>query len=392
MFCPRIPALRQPNRVSRALERLHAQATEITDLTESNPTRVGLRYPEGLLDGLAEPAGLVYDPQPRGLVAARAAVARGAALPGADVHPDRVVLTASTSDAYSCLFKLLCAPGDAVLVPQPSYPLLEHLTRLDAVEPVPYPLVYHGAWEVDADALRSRVTPRTRALVVVHPNNPTGSFLTTADRELVTTVCRDHGLALITDEVFGGYAMDPESRPGSLVAAAADVLTFGLGGLSKAVGLPQLKLGWIVLSGPPREVDRALYALDVICDTYLSVSTPVQVALDGLLARGRAVADQIATRVRQNHTALARLVDAAPATDLLRADGGWYAVLQVPATRTEESLVLDLLERDHVLVHPGYFFDFPREAFLVTSLLPERACFDSGMSRVMARIAGDTAA
>lgn len=392
MFCPRIPALRQPNRVSRALERLRAQATEITDLTESNPTQVGLHYPADMLGELAGAAGLVYDPQPRGLASARAAVARYAAPPGADVNPDRVVLTASTSDAYSCLFKLLCAPGDAVLVPQPSYPLLDHLTRLDAVEPVAYPLVYHGAWEVDADALRSRVTPRTRAIVVVHPNNPTGSFLTAADRALVTEVCRDHGLALIADEVFGGYAMDPESGPGSLVDPAADVLTFGLGGLSKAVGLPQLKLGWIVLSGPSQEVDGALHALDVICDTYLSVATPVQVALDGLLARGRAVADQISTRVRQNYSALTREVGTAPATDLLRVDGGWYAVLQVPATRTEEALVLDLLERDHVLVHPGYFFDFPREAFLVLSLLPEHGCFDRGVARVMARVASDTAA
>ena len=387
--------------MARALARLRARGAGLIDLTESNPTRVGLAYPAALLDPLADPAGLAYDPQPRGLPAAREAVARHLRGQGAGVDASRVVLAAGTSEAYSRLFTLLCDPGDEVLVPRPGYPLLDHLTRLDGVAPRPYPLVYHGAWEIDGDALRRRVTPRTRAVVVVNPNNPTGSFLSAADRDVVREVCRTHGLALIADEVFCRYALEPDPppppAPGSAAAAAggrsvlggADgVLTFALGGLSKAVGLPQLKLAWIVVDGPRRGVARALRALEFVSDAYLSVATPVQLAAGRLLDDGAAVAERIAARVRRNHAALRGRMAAHPAHTLLRAAGGWYAVVQVPATRSEEELVLDLIDRDRVAVHPGYLYDFPHEAFVVFSLLPEPRRFDEGAARVLARAAG----
>ncbi len=409
MFSSRVPAGRTVNRLTRMHTRLRAQGVDVTDLTESNPTRVGLHYPPGLLDCLASPGGLRYEPSPRGLASARQAVASWLTRPhrrtgtsvaaprdeGIEslatsrtrpVDPNRVALTASTSEAYACLFKLLCDPGDRVLVPQPSYPLLEHLARFEGVEPVPYPLSYHGAWRIDIPALHEAAGSRTRAIVVVNPNNPTGSYLAPDDHETVTTLCRERGLRLIVDEVFNHYPIDPWPGSGrSVLEQPAEVLTFALGGLSKAVGLPQVKLGWIAVDGPGDEVDSALYALDLLLDTYLSVSTPVQLAAERLLAGGAAVAQQIRARITANHRTLIRLVAEHPAAGLLRTEGGWYAVAQVPSTETEETLALRLLEQDHVLVHPGYFFDFPRETFLVTSLLPQPERFEAAMRRVLAR-------
>ena len=393
MFSSRVPRNLGANRLTRAVARLRAEGAAVTDLTASNPTRVGLAFPARLLDGLAAPAGLTYDPQPYGLPGAREAVAGYLRRHGIAADAGRVVITASTSEAYACLFKLLCDPGDAVLVPQPSYPLLEHLARLEGVEAVPYALEYHGAWEIDVDALGASMGPRTRAVVVVNPNNPTGSFVGAAEVERIGARCRQRGVALIADEVFGFYPMDPaRSRGPSVCDVPSEVLTFSLGGLSKSAGLPQLKLGWILVDGTGKDVERAMRALTIICDTYLSVATPVQLAVAQLLADGETVAEQIARRVRENHATLERLVVARPAARLLRVEGGWYAVVQVPATRTEEALVLELLERERVLVHPGYFFDFPREAFLVLSLLPEPRLFEEAAVRVLARAAGDHAA
>lgn len=409
MFSSRIPAGRTVNRLSQAYALLRAQGADVIDLTESNPTRVGLDYPPDLLDALASPAALRYEPSPRGLPDTRRAVAswlsrhlhdaasagvtkpaesggpRGASVPR-PVDPDGIALTASTSEAYACLFKLLCEPGDRVLVPQPSYPLLEHLARFEAVEPVPYPLVYHGAWRIDISTLGEAAGSHARAIIVVNPNNPTGSFLAPDDHCALTTLCRDRGLRLIVDEVFHPYPIHPlPGSGGSVLERPAEVLTFVLGGLSKAVGLPQIKLGWIVADGPDGAVDSALDALDLLLDTYLSVSTPVQLAAERLLARGTAVTQQIRARIAANYRILARLVADYPAAGLLRTEGGWYAVIQVPATETEETLALRLLEQDRVLVHPGYFFDFPREAFLVTSLLPEPERFEAAMKRVLVR-------
>ena len=387
--------------MSRTLGRLRARGDRVIDLTESNPTRVGLAYPPGILDGLADRAGLAYEPQPRGLAVAREAVAGHLRTAGIEADTSRIVLTAGTSEAYSRLFALLCDPGDEVLVPRPGYPLLDYLSRLDGVASRPYPLAYHGAWEIDGDELQRRVTPRTRAVVVVNPNNPTGSSLSPADRRVVGAVCRAHGLALIADEVFLRYGLDAgaaEQPPAphvpagrSVIGRMEGVLTFGLGGLSKEVGLPQLKLAWIVVDGPRRAVARALRALDFVNDAYLSVATPVQLAAGRLLKAGGAIGAQIAARVRRNRAALGERIAAHPAHTLLRADGGWYAVVQVPATQPEETLVLDLIERDRVVVHPGYLYDFPHEAFVVLSLLPEPRRFKDGAARLLERAAGAAA-
>ncbi len=383
-FSRRVPSDLGPNRFARALAAARHSGRPLIDLTVSNPTDVGIPYPPGLLAPLSAPASLVYEPQPFGLEPARRAVANEFKRRGHEVPVERVVLTASTSEAYSILFKLLCDPGDRVLVPRPSYPLFEHLTRLDAVETDSYLLEYHGRWSIDEDSLRAAISPRTRAILAVSPNNPTGSLLDRRDLAVLRAACVEHDLALIGDEVFADYALaDVTAAPG--VLTAADVLAFSLGGLSKSVGLPQLKLGWFGVAGPDTLVCDALARLEIICDSYLSVGTPIQHAAGALIAEGAVIREAIAARVRQNHGALARLVARVPSCAVLPAEGGWYGVIQVPATESEEDLVVALLERDSVVVYPGYFFDFPREAFLVVSLLPDPDAFAAGVTRVLGR-------
>ena len=385
MFSARVPPLRA-NRLAGELGRLRSAGRRLDDLTESNPTQVGLPYPRDLLVPLASPDALAYDPAPFGLAAGREALAAHLTGRGVAARPERVVLTASTSEAYGLLFKLLCDPGDAVLVPRPSYPLFEHLTRLEGVAARPYRLEYHGRWQVDIDDLAAMVDARTRAVLLVSPNNPTGSFVRGDELAAVREVALRHELAIICDEVFADYPMEEPGagRPGALVGET-EALTFTLGGLSKSAGLPQLKLGWMLVGGPEGLAAGALERLELVCDTYLSVATPVQLAAGALLRRSRPVAEAILERVRANYAALRRLAEGFPACRVLRAEAGWYAVLQVPALRTEETLVLELLQRDGVCVHPGYFFDFPREAFLVLSLLPLPDVFAGAAARVLAR-------
>ncbi len=384
MFSTRTPSDLAPNRLTSAELAARAGGVRVIDLTETNPTRVGLTYPDRVLAPLAAPEGLGYDPHPFGLPAARETVAAAIGTPGSPVDPSRVVLTASTSEAYAFLFKLLCNPGDEVLVPVPSYPLFEHLTRLELVAVRSYPLDFHGTWSIDTHAVESAVTPRTRAVLVVSPNNPTGSMIARGDLASLARLCASRGLALIGDEVFSDYLIDP--RPDrARVLDQHEALAFSLGGLSKSAGLPQLKLGWIAAGGPPTLVEAALARLEIVCDTFLSVSTPVQHAVGPLLAAGREIREQILDRVTGNLRALQALAAGHPSCSVLRVEGGWSAVVRVPATRSEESLVLDLLERDRVLVHPGYFFDFPHEAFVVVSLLPSPDQFGEGAARLLAR-------
>ncbi|MDE3154961.1 MAG: pyridoxal phosphate-dependent aminotransferase [Acidobacteriota bacterium] len=383
-FSGRVPAELAPNRLTAALEAARAAGARILDLTVTNPTRVGFRYPDDLLVPLGATGGLRYDPAPFGLAAARDAVAADYARRGLTVPPGRIALTASTSEAYSLLFKLLCDPGDRVLVPRPSYPLFEHLCRLDAVEAVPYELEYHGLWDVDPESVRAAARGGARVLLLVSPNNPTGSLVGPADLEVLAEVCAAAGMAIVGDEVFADYLLDPDPARAGGVLAQERVLTFALGGLSKSVGLPQVKLGWIAAGGPAAAVADALARLEIVADTYLSVSTPVQLAAAQLLARGAVVRQQIQDRIAANYARLHELAAAHPACRVLRAEGGWSAVIQVPATRSEEALVLDLLGRQQVLAHPGYFFDFPREAFLVVSLLPRAEVFAEGAGRLLA--------
>jgi alanine-synthesizing transaminase len=388
MFSARVPSLRA-NRVSRMLAAVRAAGRPIDDLTESNPTRVGLHYPERLLEPLSASAGREYHPAAFGLQTAREAVAAHLTARGVAVAAERVVLTASSSESYSFLFKLLCDPADLVLTPQPSYPLFEHLTRLDGVVASPYLLEYYGDWRLDLESLRSRVEPKVRAVLLVNPNNPTGSWVDADELAAVRDLAARHELAIVSDEVFDRYPLDDThpGRPGALVADS-EVLTFTLGGLSKSAGLPQLKLGWIVVGGPERLVRPALTRLELICDSYLSVTTPVQLAVGQLLDETRPLVRQLRDRVRHNYGVLGRLAHRYPAVQVLRSDGGWYAVLQVPSIGSEEALVLSLLEKDGVLVHPGYFFDFPRESFLVLSLLPEPGRFATAVERLLARVSG----
>jgi aspartate/methionine/tyrosine aminotransferase len=381
MFSRRVPAQSGVNALTRAVARARASGTPLIDLTVSNPTRVGVDYPSDLLRDLAAPAAHRYEPHPLGLSEARAAVARDHARRGAVVDPEHVVLTASTSEAYTWLFKLLCDPGDAVLIPRPSYPLFDHLTALEGVAVVPYDLTYHGRWDIDVHGLES--APATvRAVVVVSPNNPTGSFVDSAGLGALRRLCIERRWALVVDEVFADYLLDAINPPTDLAMDDA-VLTFTLGGLSKTVGLPQVKLGWMVVGGPEADRRAALTRLELIADSFLSVSTPVQVAAADLLERGAVVRSQIQARLADNLRRLRVQCAAWPACEVLRTEGGWSAVVRVPAIRSEEQLVVDLVDARHVLVHPGFFFDFVSEAFVVVSLLPETAAFDAGISRVL---------
>lgn len=385
VFSTRLPDDRRPNAFARALAAARARGPVI-DLTVSNPTRVGIQYPPDLLASLADPAALTYRPAPFGLPDARAAIAETYARRGVRMPADRIVLTASTSEAYSILFKLLCDPGHSdVLTPVPSYPLFDHLTRLDGVGQRRYALEYHGAWTIDIEDVDRVWTGATRAVLAVSPNNPTGSVLGDVDAAELVARCAARDAALIVDEVFCDYPLgSPIEEPHAF--ASPPCLLCRLGGLSKTIALPQVKLGWIALDGPARLVDEAVDRLELICDTYLSVSTPVQVAARTLLERGAAVRRQVLDRLRDNDSTLRTAMQDASGATVLPVDGGWSAVVRVPATRPEESLVLDLLEHDSVVVHPGYFFDFPHEAFLVVSLLPEPETFARGARLIQERV------
>ena len=378
----RLPPFIETNALSAAMAAARAGGIDVVDLTESNPTSVGLPCPEHILEPLADTRAQRYRPEPFGLWMAREAVAGEASRRGVGIDPAQVVLTASTSEAYSWLFKLLCEPGDAVLVPRPSYPLFEHLTRLECVRTATYDLEYHGRWAVDFETVAA-APPETRAILVVSPNNPTGSYLTRSELERLLMLCRERGWALIADEVFVDYPLDVRN-PLTDLATRADVLTFTLGGLSKSIGMPQLKLGWIVAGGEGSMRDAALARLEFVADTYLSVGTPVQVALPSLLTVGASIRAAIQQRTRRNLERIRDAVGRHSACELLNTEGGWSAVLRVPAIRSEERLVLELLDRERILVHPGYFFDFAHEAYIVVSLLPREDMFADAIERTLA--------
>jgi aspartate/methionine/tyrosine aminotransferase len=371
----------KPNRLTQLLEARRLSGAPILDLTESNPTRAGLDYPPEIVRAFDDSRILDYRPSPAGMAEARAAVSDYYAARGQRVEPERILLTASTSEAYSYLFKLLCDPGDQVLVPRPSYPLFEYLANMENVEVRQYPVVYHGGWGIDMDALRAAITQRTRAVVVVNPNNPTGSFVKRPELEAWMRLGGERGIALISDEVFSDYAFARDATRVGVVAASAEAFSFSLSGLSKAAGLPQMKLGWMVAGGPAELRREALEKLEWIADTYLSVSTPVQCAAARLLVAGEDVQRQIRERTAAN-LAFARGVLDGSAADVLTVEGGWYVTMRVPRIRSEEEWALELLDREGVLVQPGYFFDFETEAFLVVSLLTSPAVFREGMSRL----------
>lgn len=382
MFSQRSTWELQPNLLSQALQARRQAGLPVLDLTLSNPTQAGFQYPPQLQDILAGADASAYAPEPLGLLSARQAVAGYYAQRGQQVRPEELLLTASTSEAYAFLFKLLADPGDQVLVPRPSYPLFEFLAGLESVETRPYPLRYREGWEIDLDHLAAALTPRTRAIVLVHPNNPTGSLVSPGERALLEELALERGLALIVDEVFGDYLWEEPQLPS--FAGPARALTFTLSGLSKVLGLPQLKLGWMAMQGAGAAEARA--RLEIIADTYLSVATPVQQALPQLLGLRPAIQQQIRQRVQDNHRWLQERLERISGVRLLRAAGGWYAVLEL-AGGDEDALVLGLLREQGALVHPGYFFDFPGPGFLVLSLLTPPQVLRQGVELLLRQLA-----
>ncbi|MGD0869485.1 MAG: pyridoxal phosphate-dependent aminotransferase [Bryobacteraceae bacterium] len=381
MFSSRFPWDLQPNRLTQLLAAKRRAGARILDLTESNPTRAALAYPAGTLSALEDPRALIYEPAPAGAAEARQAVASYYRARGHSLDISRILLTASTSEAYAYLFKLLANAGDQVLVPRPSYPLFEFLAHMESMEPRQYPLVYHGAWSIDLDALGRALTPRTRALVLVNPNNPTGSYVKRHELEALVRLCAERSMALISDEVFSDYALAPDESRVQTLAGVEECLAFSMSGLSKIAGLPQMKLGWIVASGPQDLRREAFEKLEWIADTYLSVSTPVQCAAARLLKVGDDVQRQIRERCAEN-LASAREALAGSAGNILALEGGWYITVQVPKIRSEEEWTLELLAREDVLVQPGFFYDFETEAFLIVSLLTAPAIFNEGLNRL----------
>ncbi len=383
MFSSRSTVDLSKNSLSIALDRARAASRPVLDLTESNPTRAGIPYAgAAILSAFGTAESLRYEPAPFGIASAREAVARDLSLRGPPVDASRIVLTASTSEAYSFLFKLLGDPGDEILVPVPSYPLFEHLARLESVRPVPYALAYDGAWHVDLPALRAAVTARTRAIVVVHPNNPTGSYLKRGELDAIAAL----GLPVVSDEVFARFMLTPgRDRVSSALEAERATLVFALGGLSKLAGLPQMKLAWIAVGGQRAFAESALARLEVIADSFLSVGTPVQHAAASLLA-SRETAERAIARRTQENLECVRAAVAGSAVTLLDAEGGWYATLRLPNTLSEEGWVLALLEQEGVYAHPGHYFDFDREAYVVLSLLTPPATFSQGVARIVDRV------
>jgi alanine-synthesizing transaminase len=384
MFSSRVPETLELNALARACRAASESGRSLLDLTLTNPTHADFVYPDTLLASLHSAEALVYDPAPLGIWRAREAVSTDYSRRGLRIDPAHIILTSSTSEAYSMLFKLLCeSSGENVLVPSPSYPLFEHLTRLDGVTPLQYSLEYHGTWTLAIDSVEKHWTPRTRAVLAVSPNNPTGSCFSTEELRALLSRCASRGAALILDEVFADYPLTRATVQD--LPLEPHCLTFRLGGLSKSAGLPQIKLGWIAVQGPAAEVTTAVERLEFICDAYLSVSTPVQLAAGTLIREGAAIREQIQARVQGNYRRLVERMRTHPSIEVLTADAGWSAVLRVPARTSEEALVVELIEREGVIVHPGFFFDFPQEAFLVVSLLPPAAVFEEGISRIARR-------
>src|SRR5215469_9927949 len=370
------------NRFSEAVREVLRSKREIFDLTISNPTRAGIGYDRAaIFESLNNEQSLEYDPQPKGLLSAREAVVKYYHERGQGVSPENLVLTAGTSEGYSYIFRLLTNAGDEILVPKPSYPLLEFLADLEDVKLVPYPLIYDHGWQMDLHSLEQSVSEKTRAIVVVHPNNPTGSYVSREELFRLNGLCARQRLALIVDEVFLDYAHDGENRRSFVTNKAA--LTFTLSGLSKISALPQMKLAWIAVSGAEEFARDAIERLEVIADTYLSVSAPIQLAAPALLKQREIIQPQLMTRLKTNLCELDRKLAGNRACARLKVQGGWYAVLRVPVTRSDEDLAIALLRESSVLVHPGHFYDFPSDGYLVVSLIAEPRVFSQGISRIL---------
>jgi len=393
MFAKRTDWKLAENAYTRALRARKQRGQRILDLTASNPTTCGFQYDEAaIFAALQSPTSLQYDPDPKGLVSARAAVATyyREMNPSVDVDPEKLILTTGTSEAYSFLFRLLCETGDEIVVAQPSYPLFEFLATIQDVNLRPFRLVYDHGWQIDFHALEEAITARTKAILLVHPNNPTGHFIHHEEAEKLESICAQRGLALVVDEVFLDYRLPCTTSVATLYgtfAAAARALTFVLSGLSKIAALPEMKIGWIAASGPEALVRDALARLEVISDTYLSLSTPLQNALPALLAERRRMQPQLSGRIEANLATLDAALTRQKLASRLEIEGGWYAVLRIPATQSDEDFAIRLLETHGVLVQPGHFYEFPGDGYLVVSLLTPTEDFEEGIRGLFACVA-----
>jgi alanine-synthesizing transaminase len=386
MFSSRTDWLLAPNRLTWQLEECRSQRLPVFDLTESNPTRCGFTPDFEILKSLQDPRSLIYEPDPRGLLVARQAVCEYYADRGVSVTPEQVFLTTSTSEAYTFAFRLLADPGDRVIAPQPSYPLFDFLAGINDLEVVSYSLGYNTEWHMNLDDVSDCWVPGAKAMIVVHPNNPTGSYVKPCELDFAIQCCRQNEGALIADEVFADYGLEVGEDRVLSHAAVSDVLTFTLSGLSKISALPQMKLGWMVVNGPEKELKTALARLEVIADTYLSVGAPVAHAVPALLEFRKTVQPKIIERLKTNLLWLDQQVANVGEVARLKVGGGWYAVLKVPGSMGGEDWAVGLLARDGVLVHPGHFYDFSDDGHLVLSLLTDESTFREGASRILARI------
>jgi aspartate/methionine/tyrosine aminotransferase len=385
MFAKRTNWNMTPNRLSEALAAHRAAGKPLLDLTVSNPTECGFKYDgAAILEALSNPAALCYEPNPRGLEATRRAVAGYYADRKENVSVDDIFLTTSTSEAYSYVFRTLCDPGDELLIPSPSYPLFDFLADIQDVRLVRYPLLYDHGWQIDFHALEQGITPRTRAVIVVHPNNPTGNFVKHAEMAKLNSICSARELAIIADEVFLDFSLEG-GRPASF-ASNRGAPTFTLSGLSKISGLPQMKAAWLIASGPSQWKSEALARLEVIADTYLSVNAPVQLAIPRFLEQRHSFQKQVMTCVWRNLAELDRQLGTQESCSRLVVEGGWCAVLRVPATRSDEEFAIHLLKSNGVYAHPGHFYEFPSDGYLIVSLLTPEQTSAAGTKGVLAAL------
>jgi aspartate/methionine/tyrosine aminotransferase len=384
MFASRTNWNLKPNRLSEALERHKSSGRRLLDLSASNPTECGFNYDVlAILQALGNAESLQYHPDPHGLKSARQAVSDYYAARGERISVDDLVLTASTSEAYSFIFRLLCDPGDELLIPTPSYPLFDFLADVNDVKLTPYPLFYDHGWHIDLHALKQAITPRTRGVIVVHPNNPTGHFTKPEEIVQLNQICSSNQMAVIADEVFLDFSLGAAAK--SFVGNTG-ALTFTMSGISKISGLPQMKLAWLAAGGPEEVKREALARLEMIADTYLSLNAPIQLAAPVLLHARAAFQKQLMARVRANLAELDAQLTKEKRFNRLNVEGGWYAVLRVPATRPDEDLAIELLEKHDVYVHPGHFYDFPGDGYLVVSLITPEQDFHEGIGRILSAV------
>jgi alanine-synthesizing transaminase len=394
MFSPRTSWKHEENAYTRALRRHRESGKQIFDLTASNPTTCGFAYDQqAILSALQSPEALRYNPDPKGLRQAREAVAAyyGGRNGAQNFDPERLILTTSTSEAYSFLFRLLCEPGDEVLIAQPGYPLFDFLATIQDVKLASFRLLYDHGWQIDFADLAGKLNRRTRAILLVHPNNPTGHFTSEAEAGQLNTICLSRGIALVVDEVFLDYEIAGAASPRRRCPTFAfneEALTFVLSGLSKISCLPQMKVAWIAAGGPGQLVCEAMSRLEIVSDTYLSLNAPVQHGLEALLNLRHGIQSQVTKRIGENLRELDNQVAGQNLVSRLALEGGWYAVLRVPAVQSDEELAIRLLEGSSVLVHPGHFYEFAGDGYLVVSLITPAEEFRQGIGGLLVHVAG----